>query len=158
MPHFLGLSGRLLKRAAAVSWKVPFSRATCNFMEPKEPKHLHTGTLCKFKYKGHCLAWSALKVNLSKYYSPFPFQLGASSALTSPILCVRLHKKHLAMSLTWSFHFRFSWNFAPSSLVSLTLSSWRFEISNLWFSSLRPTKLAIWLVDNSIDLHVVSTD
>ena len=46
MSHFLGLSGRLLKRAAAVSWKVPFSRGTCNFIEPK---HLHIGTLWKFK-------------------------------------------------------------------------------------------------------------
>ena len=56
MSHFLGLSGRLLKRAAAASWKVPFSTGTCNFIEPKEPKHLHVGTLWKFKYEGHCLA------------------------------------------------------------------------------------------------------
>ena len=39
------------------------------------------------------------------------------------------------MSLTWLFHFKFSWNFTSSSLVLLTLSSGRFEISNFQLSS-----------------------
>ena len=50
------ISGRLLKRVAAVSWKVLFSRGACNLIKPEERKLLHIETLCKFKYEGHCLA------------------------------------------------------------------------------------------------------
>ena len=35
--HFLRLPGRLLKKAAAVSWNVPFSKGTFN-LSPKSPK------------------------------------------------------------------------------------------------------------------------
>ena len=59
---------KIIKRAAVV-WKVPFSRGTCNLLQREERKLLHIKTLSKFKNEGHCLVWSALKVNLSKLKS-----------------------------------------------------------------------------------------
>ena len=46
------MPGRLLKKAAAVSWNVPFSKGTFNLIESEERKPLHAKKI----YEDHCMA------------------------------------------------------------------------------------------------------